>query len=103
MKQYSQFYSCLRYLRKHLKFSHPVQVRRTDKLPDDIDGDCSFHQGKFHVRIRKTLPEYYAIDVLVHEISHCLAWNSCGHTHNLCWGKAYSRAYRTFLKWIEQQ
>lgn len=102
MRQYVEFYSYLRYLRSNLDLPYPMQVRRVENLPDNIDGDCCFKNDRFYIRIRKSLPEYYAIDVLTHEVGHCLAWNASGIEHGPSWGLAYSKVYRTFLEWIEK-
>ena len=72
--RYKIYYDSVRYLKKTLPLSHSLSVRRVD-LPATIDGDCAFRKGKFYIRIDKKLPEYYAIDVLLHEVAHCLAWD----------------------------
>lgn len=94
-----QYYSALRYLKKSLPLEHTVHVNRV-KTPKDRDGDCCFRNDKFYIRIDKTLPEYYAIDVLLHEMAHVLAWDKDKlDYHGTNWGKAYSLVYRTFLEW----
>jgi len=87
-------------LRKTLPLEHPVSVRRT-KLSKGHDGECIFKNGKFIIKIQKNLPEFYSIDILIHEISHCLSWEKEKDWHGALWGKAYSLAYRKFLEWLE--
>jgi predicted SprT family Zn-dependent metalloprotease len=67
-------------------------------MPKLLDGDCQFNKGKFIVRIEKQLPEFYAIEVLAHELAHVLAWDKEGDVHGPHWGKAYSQVYRKLLQ-----
>jgi hypothetical protein len=90
----------MRHLKKVLPFSHKVHVRRV-KLPKTIDGDCDFSNNKFTIRIERTLSELYAIEVLLHEMGHVLAWERDEDEHGPCWGKSYSLVYRNFLEWNE--
>ena len=98
MKNYASFYSLMRHLKKDLPLSHKVHVRRI-KMPKNIDGDCGFSNNKFTLRIERTLAEFYAIEVLLHEIAHVLAWEKDEDAHGPSWGKSYSKVYRSFLKW----
>jgi len=99
---YSYFYKTLRFLKKNLPFQHSVYIRRI-KLRENHDGDCMFRGEKFWIRIEKGLPEYYAIEVLLHEMAHVLAWGKDkNNVHGENWGKAYSQVYRKFLEFIEE-
>lgn len=97
-----QFQRVIRFLKKTLPPEYPVRVRRTN-IANNLDGDCKLKDGQFFIRIDKTLPEYYAIDVLLHEFAHCLAWGKDDDHHGLNWGKAYSLVYRTFLEWNNKE
>jgi hypothetical protein len=90
-----------RYLRLNLPLKHRVRVRRV-KMPDHLDGDCCFKNGEFRIRINRNLSENGALDVFIHELSHCLSW---GHDddHGPEWGLAYSLVYRKFLEWLDNR
>ena len=92
----------MRFLKKELPPEYPVQVRRT-KIAQNLDGDCRLKEERFYIRIDKMLPEYYAIDVLLHEFAHCLAWGKDNDHHGPNWGKSYSLVYRTFLEWSSKE
>lgn len=74
-----------------------VKVRRL-RLPTTLQGDCSFKEPAFLIRINNVLNEDAAIDVLIHEWAHILSWDYPGDNHGMQWGKAYSRVYRLFLR-----
>ncbi len=95
------FHSLLRFLKKNLLIEQKIIVRRT-RLSKGLDGDCTLIDNRFFIRICKTLPDYYAIEVLIHEVAHCLAWDeSKDEKHTTEWGKSYSLVYRKFLEWLE--
>lgn len=101
MKQtsYNRYYSFVRYIKKHLELPYPFIIRRV-KMPNGYDGDCRIKNNKFLIRVEKSLSEHYSIDVLIHEVSHCLSWEE-ENEHGVAWGKAYSKVYRKFLEWLE--
>jgi hypothetical protein len=68
-------------------------------MKNGLDGQCVFHNNKFVITIKNNLPEYYSIDVLLHEWSHVVSWDKEKDIHGLEWGKAYSKVYRKFLEW----
>lgn len=96
---------CYRKILNILKAKFPeykVSVRRV-KLPNTLYGDCSLINNKkkrreFFIRINNVLNEESAIDILVHEWAHILAWDAPGDDHGEAWGKAYSKVYRIYLK-----
>jgi Zn-dependent peptidase ImmA (M78 family) len=68
-------------------------------ISDGYDGDCQFKSDRFLIRINRKLPEHEAIDTVLHEYAHVIAWKKCQYDdHCDEWGKAYSRIYRSFLK-----
>lgn len=75
----------------------PVNVRRV-ALPEYLDGDCQRKSDRYLIRIERTLPEHEAIDVILHEWAHTLAWNGFKDDHSREWGIAYASVYRRFLK-----
>ena len=90
----------LSFLRKEFSVDYPVRVRR-QKLDKETDGDCLFLNDKkyFRVRINKKLKEYEAIETLLHEWAHVLAWDCCNKDYHCdAWGKYYSRIYRKYFK-----
>lgn len=88
----------IRFLKKTCPTLYPVSVRRL-RMSDSFDGNCQFKGDSFLIRINRTLPEHEAIETLLHEWAHVIAWDRCpDDEHCDEWGKAYSRIYRTFLK-----
>jgi hypothetical protein len=87
------FKDTVRWLRK-LHPDIPFGVRRC-KTPADRNGDCRWIYDRFILRVSKDLPEDLAIDVLLHEFAHALAW---GHEpdHGRVWGARYARLYRAW-------
>lgn len=86
------------FLKRSCPLAYPVNVRRL-KLSEHLDGDCGFSNDKFLIRINKNLPDHEAIETLLHEWAHAVAWDRCPvDEHCDEWGKAYSRVYRAFLK-----
>lgn len=95
-----------------LPAAHPVHVRRC-RIAASMDGDCRRTRARFVIRISASLREDVALDALVHEWAHALAWN---HLHDRLpdrvalsdadierlyhgpeWGVAYSRVYTTLV------
>lgn len=100
---YSSYRSLIRHLRTALLPDIPFKVVRTD-LPNGYEGLCSRGtDGKFTIRVDKSLSERSAIDVLLHEISHILSWGKGNDMHGPHWGEAYSIVYREFLNWNNEQ
>jgi hypothetical protein len=86
-------------LKKELLAKYPVSVWRVE-VPRDEFGHCQLNGRKFKIYIDRHLPEWLAIEVLIHEWSHCISWSraySEQDLHNDSWGIAYSKTYRKFL------
>lgn len=91
-------------LKKKCPTAYPVSVRRT-KL-NNLDGDCSLGNKKFFIRINKDICEASAIETLLHEWAHAIAWNHLHdsmdwvefekRSHDASWGVAYSEVYRIY-------
>ncbi len=95
MKYYRQV---VRFLKENCPADMPVKVRRV-KVPDDRFGDCGKNDDHYLIRICRKVKEDHAIEILLHEWAHTLAWHKCSsEDHCNEWGKAYSRVYRLFLK-----
>ncbi len=108
--RYYQLHDLLRFMKSAFPYPertpYPFVMRRM-KISSKNDGDCQLktRDGSryFLIRINKTLPEYYAIDVLLHEIGHCISWDeNAEEMHGASWGEAYSMVYRKFLEWTEK-
>ena len=97
---HKEFYKVAKFLKGNLPFQWPVIIRRV-VINEDNDGDCTFVSNRFIVRIEKRLPEYYAAEVLVHELGHALSWNKDKDCHGKHWGIAYSRVYRLYMRYLE--
>ena len=61
-------------LRELLPAAFPVVVRAAT-LPPDTLGCCHRTDARFVIRLAGTLTEQQAIEVLLHEWAHSLAWN----------------------------
>lgn len=101
MGSFEQYNSLVRHLKRNVKLDHPVSVLRT-RMSSALDGDATLHAGKFTVRINRELQENSAIDALIHEISHCVVLET-HQGHGTKWGKAYSKVYREYLRWLEEE
>jgi hypothetical protein len=99
---YRSYHSLVRYFRENLSPPSPVTVRRV-RLRPGLDGWCACGRRGFTIKIDRRLPEYFAIEVLIHEFAHVLSWGKDKNPHGVEWGKAYSLVYRKFLEWNEQQ
>lgn len=95
------FYKIWKLLKQKIEFSYPVQVRRI--ILKENDGECIFKKNKFFISIDKNIPENHAIETLLHEVSHVLAWGKDKDFHGVNWGRAYSYVYRTFLSIYEDE
>ena len=112
-----KFYDVSKFLKQRLDLDHPVHVRRV-KMPKQDLGDCSYYPDdkKFVIRIERNLGYYMAVEVLLHEMAHALAWDK--YNERLCykvkdtseeqkrlhgpkWGKAYSQVYQHFLEYLD--
>jgi len=86
------------FLKKKYPHKHPVHVRRT-KVPGKYVGLCEQKtDNSFLIRIDKNLPEYYAVEVLLHEFAHVISWGKDKNYHGNNWGIAYSKVYRAYIE-----
>jgi hypothetical protein len=64
-------------------------------------GDVALIKGRFLIRIDSRLVWEVAIDILLHEVAHCVAWphkklHKERPDHSDEWGLAFARIYRRF-------
>lgn len=101
MERHKRLRQLHNFFRKELDL--PVSYRRI-KLPKEKHGEAVLRNQSYLIKIDRRLSETHAIEVLIHEYAHCLAWakydSGQGHCHS--WGKAYSEIYRLFLEWNRQ-
>lgn len=99
-------------LRKHCPAAMPVVVR-TSWLPSDMLGRCARRKSRFVIQLNAALTEHDAIETLLHEWAHALAWSFSldrlartprlsplkfeQASHDEAWGCAYSRVWRAYL------
>ena len=112
-KDWYSFAATLERLRDKCATAQPVIVR-TSWLPPDTLGDCVRRKKRFVVRLNRSMNESQAVETLLHEWAHALAWNysldrlskmpgvdpaafdrAC---HDEAWGCAYSRVWRAYLE-----
>ncbi len=102
----------LGYLREHCPAAQPVIVRSA-WLADETAGECVRRPKRFVIRLNQNLSEAMAVETLLHEWAHALAWNFRldrlakapdttseqfqAAAHDEAWGCAYSRVWRAYL------
>lgn len=110
-KRFTRFQKVVAGLRKFCPAAFPVIIR-TGMLAPNIEGTCTRHPNRFVILISERLDEARAIDVLLHEWGHALAWNHRLDaitkappedpnvleriSHGAEWGVAYGLVWRTF-------
>lgn len=98
-------------LRELCPAAKPVVVR-TSWLPGNILGECIRRRARFVVRLNNQMAQEQAIETLLHEWAHALAWNYSldrlarepgvsaqvfdAASHDEAWGCAYSRVWRVY-------
>lgn len=108
--EWTWFQATLAALREECPAGMRVVVRTTRSLPGNILGECQRFYMCFVIRLNWSLGEHEAVETLIHEWAHALAWNFSHDnlsrpgvatrdeweraTHDEAWGLAYSKAYR---------
>lgn len=103
---YKKYNKLLYMLKKHAPAAYPVSVRRK-MLPKQLEGMCWKESKKFCIHICTKLDEARAMDVLLHEWAHAIAWNNLLDSvktdeefhrlsHGPEWGVAYSKVYAVY-------
>jgi hypothetical protein len=98
-------------LREFCPPAKPVVVR-TSWLPPDVLGECRRTASRFVIRLNNRLRQDQAVETLLHEWAHGLAWNYAldqlarmpritpaefdRASHDEAWGCAYSRVWRVY-------
>lgn len=106
------FRAVLAGLRTHCPAAMPVVVR-TSRLSSDTLGGCARRRKRFVITLNLALDEPGAVDTLLHEWGHALAWNLTldrlsrqaamdpedfqEASHDEAWGCAYSRVWRVYI------
>ena len=112
---FDHFREVLRALREHCPAGKPVVIRAAKLAPTTL-GECGRRTSRFVIRINNRLWEREAVETLLHEWAHALAWNftldrlarkpdvkpaefqQAGHDE--AWGCAYSRVWRVYGEMI---
>jgi hypothetical protein len=104
-----EFTHTLAYLKKLCP--PPLPIRLSFAYMDETTlGQCQRKKRHFLIRLNKAMNKFQAVDVLVHEWAHVLAWNYAldrlaanpatspvefdTASHDETWGCAYARTYR---------
>ena len=114
---WSDFKATLADLRRRYPAALPVVVRMA-RLTDTILGECIRRRKRFVVQLNDRMGENQAIDVLLHEWGHALAWNYSldrlsrtpgldsaefeQASHDEAWGCAYARVWRAHLEGMRE-
>jgi hypothetical protein len=101
---YRAYKTLVSILKQKCPAAFPVSVRRVKM--SGLDGDCSLGKKQFFIRINRDISEASAIDTLLHEWAHAIAWNHLHdsldwqefekRSHDASWGVAYSEVYRVY-------
>lgn len=80
-------------MRRLCPTAFPVIIR-TGKVPAHVDGFTKRNQNRFVIHLDRYLSEKSAVEVLIHEWSHCMAWS-------LLHDKAIDAFHSGRLTWAE--
>ncbi len=110
-KGFDEFRRVVSRLRKLCPTGKPVVIR-TAWLPKTTLGECIRRPSRFVIRLNNRLDEQGAIETVLHEWGHALAWNYSldslakqpdvdrdefeRASHDAAWGCAYARVWRTY-------
>ena len=110
-KGFDEFRRVVSRLRKLCPTGKPVVIR-TAWLPKTTLGECIRRPSRFVIRLNNRLDEQGAIETVLHEWGHALAWNYSldslakqpdvdrdefeRASHDEAWGCAYARVWRTY-------
>jgi hypothetical protein len=61
-------------LREFCPAAYPVVVR-TSSVPANVEGFAKRNENRFVIHLDRNLTEVAAVNVLIHEWAHCVAWN----------------------------
>jgi hypothetical protein len=107
-KTWKEFHYTLSYLRHLCPTPMPVRLS-FDPLFSNLLGRCKRNKNHFKIQLNTAMGQFQAIDVLVHEWAHAIAWNYEldrlvkeratpemfeAASHDEVWGCAYARTYR---------
>jgi hypothetical protein len=108
-----EVWSVLGVLRERCPPAMPVVVR-TSRLPRNLLGDSARRKKRFVIRLNRQMMNDQAVETLLHEWAHALAWNFSldrlskmpgldpvvfeRASHDEAWGCAYSRVWRAYLE-----
>ena len=112
-KRFGLFRRVLAHLRSSCPAARPVVVR-TSYMSHTIAGECRVRPSRFVICLNDTMGQDEAIETLLHEWAHALAWNytvdrlmvTPGMTdeafqqacHDEAWGCAYSKVWRKYIQ-----
>jgi hypothetical protein len=110
-KEFGEFRRVVSRLRELCPTAKPVVIR-TAWLPPTTLGECIRRPSRFVIRLNNRLDEQGAIETVLHEWGHALAWNYSldslakqpdvdrdefeRASHDEAWGCAYARVWRTY-------
>ena len=60
---------------------------------------------KWKIELDHSFDTELQLHILIHEFAHVLSWDQVKFQsrHGVMWGRAYSKAYRSYLRWIGQE
>lgn len=94
--KYRHLYKLMKELRKEFPADLPIKLFR--KKLTGFFGYTTKGKKYYSIYIDSRLNEDFATYILIHEILHCLSWDSQQIDHGIEWGKSYSRVYKFYEK-----
>lgn len=79
------------------KLPQKIQINRC-KMTATCEGDCTFKNNKYYIRINKRLNDSESINCLLHELSHIETIFEQNNPHGQAFGKAYAKIYKMYEK-----
>lgn len=84
-----------------VKFFHRIMPQRFSvrrcRITSALEGDCSYKNGRYHIRINNNLNDKESVNCLLHELAHIdTMLEQEEDVHGTAFGVAYSRIYKLF-------
>ena len=95
--RYSFYRTVVKTLKDKTYTRYPIYIRRI-KMSDFGECELDKKNKRFIIHINRKLAQSIAIEIVIHEIGHVLAWGKDKQDHGRNWGIAYSKVYREYEK-----
>ena len=84
-----------------VKFFHRIMPQRFSvrrcRITSALEGDCSYKNGRYYIRVNNNLNDKESVNCLLHELAHIdTMLEQEEDVHGTAFGVAYSRIYKLF-------